>query len=187
MEVKTKQGDEMLDATIEMVDGAMVVSPKEVKFEPKDGDVVYLKSLFEYIVIYKNVVSDKLVSYACLAKSNLYVEARVCHKADILIIRPATEKEKKLLFDKLSEEGYSWDAECKELVKLKWKPQDHEEVYVAGFTFYGNNPFCAFEDTAYSGSMQWRAVFERGWYFKTEEECQAFCDRLNDAISQVKP
>ena len=28
MEVKIKQGSEMLDATIEMVDGVMVVSPK---------------------------------------------------------------------------------------------------------------------------------------------------------------
>ena len=29
MEVKIKQGSEMLDATIEMVDGVMVVSPKK--------------------------------------------------------------------------------------------------------------------------------------------------------------
>lgn len=28
MEVKIKQGEEMLDATIEMIDGVMVVSPK---------------------------------------------------------------------------------------------------------------------------------------------------------------
>lgn len=31
MEVKIKQGNEMINATIEMVDGVMVVSPKEVK------------------------------------------------------------------------------------------------------------------------------------------------------------
>lgn len=29
MEVKIKNGNEMLDATIEMIDGVMVVSPKE--------------------------------------------------------------------------------------------------------------------------------------------------------------
>ena len=40
MGVKIKQGNEMLDATIEMVDGVMVVSPKAVKFNPKDGDIV---------------------------------------------------------------------------------------------------------------------------------------------------
>jgi hypothetical protein len=53
MEVKIKQGNEMLDATIEMVEGVMVVSPKEVKFKPKDGDVVYVKTSHENIIIYK--------------------------------------------------------------------------------------------------------------------------------------
>ena len=33
MEVRIKQGNEMLDATIEMVDGVMVVSPKEEKLK----------------------------------------------------------------------------------------------------------------------------------------------------------
>ena len=36
IEVKIRQGSEMLDATIEMVDGVMVVSPKVEKFEPID-------------------------------------------------------------------------------------------------------------------------------------------------------
>jgi hypothetical protein len=31
MEVKIKQGEEMIDATIEMVGGVMVVSPKEMR------------------------------------------------------------------------------------------------------------------------------------------------------------
>ena len=39
MEVKINNQNELIDATIEMVGGVMVVSPKEVKFEPKDGDV----------------------------------------------------------------------------------------------------------------------------------------------------
>ena len=38
MEVKINNNGEMLDATIEMIDGVMVVSPKVVKFEPKDGE-----------------------------------------------------------------------------------------------------------------------------------------------------
>lgn len=36
MEVKIKIGNEMLDATIEMIDSVMVVSPKVEKFEPID-------------------------------------------------------------------------------------------------------------------------------------------------------
>ena len=41
MEVKIKQGEEMLDATIEMVDGVMVVSPKEVKWKSNYGALYY--------------------------------------------------------------------------------------------------------------------------------------------------
>ena len=28
---------------------------------------------------------------------------------------------------------------------------------------------------------------KRGWIFSTEEECQALCDKLNEAIKNVKP
>lgn len=189
MEVKIKNQNELIDATIEMVDGIMVVSPKEV-FEPKDGDVIVVFASYKYIAIYKKVDTG-IGRYACFCTTSCRLHTKenvlLCTEQNVVKICPATEEEKKLLFDKLAEEGFEWDAEKKKLVKLKWKPQDHEKVYVAGFTFYGSNPFCAFEDTAYSGSMQWRAVFERGWYFKTEQECQEFCNRLNKAIENIKP
>lgn len=41
MEVKINNNGEMLDATIEMVDDVMVVSPKEVKWKPKFGDTYF--------------------------------------------------------------------------------------------------------------------------------------------------
>ena len=41
MEVKIKQGSKMLDATIEMVDGVMVVAPKEVKWKSNYGALYY--------------------------------------------------------------------------------------------------------------------------------------------------
>ena len=178
----------MLDATIEMVDGVMVVSPKEVKFEPKDGDIVYIKTNGESIIIYKEH-KDGIGRYVNFSNNEyLYIDnyGIVCNKGDTEVIRPATEEEKEMLFNKLAEEGYEWDAEKKEVVKLKWKPADREKVYVAGFTFYGEHPFCPFEDAAYADSMQWRAVYKRGWYFKTIEECQSFCDKLNQAIDSVK-
>ena len=53
MEVRIKQGNEMLDATIEMVDGVMVVSPNVEKFEPKDGDILFIESSCDNIIIYK--------------------------------------------------------------------------------------------------------------------------------------
>lgn len=187
MEVKIKIGDEMIDAKIVMMNGDMIVSPKVVKFEPKKGDVIVSGGDTRFVAIFEKMKDEYSFYYYALLVLGVDRRPQLNSWASFLNVLPATEEEKKLLFDKLAEEGYSWDAERKELVKLKWKPQDHEKVYVAGFTFYGDNPFCAFEDTAYSGSMQWRAVFKRGWYFKTEQKCQEFCNRLNNAISQVKP
>lgn len=43
MEIKIKSQGKLIDATLEVMDGVMIVSPIE-KFEPKDGDVVYTQS-----------------------------------------------------------------------------------------------------------------------------------------------
>lgn len=43
MEIKIKDHDQIIDATIEVVDGVMIVSPKEEKVDVtkfKDGDVI---------------------------------------------------------------------------------------------------------------------------------------------------
>ena len=95
MEVKIKRGSEMLDATIKMVDGVMVVSPNEVKFKPKYGDDYYTP-----------------------------------------------------IFDN---------------------------------TYF--KPFhCSWTESALGN-----ARYEKGLCFKTEKECQEFCNRLNQAIEGIKP
>ena len=176
MEVKIKQGSEMLDATIEMVDGVMVVSPKEVKFEPKDGDVVTDGdgSLF----IYKESLNG----------SNVYVIV----KDNFVVFKPvytynfyrfATEEEKKKLFDKLAEEGYEFDFENKELVKLKWKPKGNELYFTPDF-FYS---WFTHGECRWDNDRADNARYNNGWVFRTKEECQVFCNRLNNAINSVKP
>jgi hypothetical protein len=97
MEVKIKQGNEMLDATIEMVDGVMVVLPKEVKWKPRVGDT-YFRPDFN----------------SCMF---------MCYEGK-----------------------------------------------------------CRYDTMRYI-----KDCVEKGWVFRTKEECQEFCKRLNDAISQVKP
>ena len=42
------------------------------------------------------------------------------------------------------------------------------------YLFYG-------EDYAYND------IYNKGWCFKTKEECEAYCERLNKAIMEVKP
>ena len=181
MEVKIKIGDEMIDAKIVMMNGDMIVSPKVVKFEPKDGDVVSTKEGI-HIFIFKNDYKKEDLSGYCHIGWNLKNNT-MFRKGIWAFERPATEEEKKKLFVKLAEEGLAWDAERKELVKLKWTPKEGEQCWY---------PFMYIRVTYSPMSLRWnisrdRDLLNKGWYFKTEQECQEFCNRLNEAISQVKP
>lgn len=185
MEVKIKQGNEMLDATIEMVDGVMVVSPKEVKFEPKDGNVVYSGGPCGFVFIYKDDLTAEANFYvAIFLKTNKIYLPDGGHIGYVSQLRPATEQEKKKFFDKLAEEGYEFDFENKELVKLKWKPKEGEEFW---FPLYYASPsdFKPLKSLLDKGRD--KAILDKGWCFKTREECKEFCNRLNDVINSVKP
>ena len=189
MEVKIKQGEEMLDATIEMVDGVMVVSPKEVKFEPKDGDVVTVTTETggNYTCFFKGCVNGDVYSYGGLNNlyNMLFEIGLVCCNKRLKTIYPATEEEKKKLFDKLAEEGYEWKADTKELVKLKWKPKVGEIYYTIAGNTCSNNIFFV-ESYKWVDDSRDNELYYRRIVFKTKEECQEFCNRLNDAINSVK-
>ena len=189
MEVRIKQGKEMIDATIEMVDGVMVVSPKEVKFEPKDGDVSFHDGM---IYIFKGVKPSSMLPGKTAIIHHCYYDGEIlqvkegvgCGYIDCSQ-RPATEEEKQKLFDKLAEEGYSWDAERKELVKLKWKPKVGDDFYYPFFEDFK----AVVRRFIYSSDerLDEDEDIKNGRVFKTEQECQEFCNRLNEAINQVKP
>jgi hypothetical protein len=188
MEVKIKQGNEMLDATIEMVDGVMVVSPK-VKFEPKDGDVL---SCFFYGKYQGTFVFEEAsecggaIFHVALDADGKFIKGDGCYYFGYIYdARPATEEEKQRLFDKLAEEGWEWKSDTKELVKLKWKPKIGETYYRPNFLH------CKF--MCYSGTTDYAKIvyikdhIDKGWVFKNQEECQEFCNRLNESINSVKP
>jgi hypothetical protein len=194
MEVKIKQGAGLIDATIEMVDGVMVVSPKEEKVEPKDGDVFCVDLLHPCVGIVKEEYSfgkpdkDRLyfsVGYWKQSGSMQFGTFCACNRNTESNYRPATGEERQELFDKLKEEGYEWDAEKKELVKLKWKPKIGETYYRPDFQH------CKF--ICYSGITDYKKLIyikyhiNKGWVFRTKEECEEFCNRLNKAINSVKP
>ena len=191
MDVKIKQGSEMLDATIEMVDGVMVVSPKEVKFEPKDGDVLTCGRDYEgglsWTFILKGEIEHfhddyKFAEEYVSLDSNDSFEISSYSDA-IKWFRLATEEEKKKLFDKIAEEGFEWKPDTKELVKLKWKPKVDETCFLPCFDF----PKFIAKQWLWEINGFSTYHYNEGWVFRTKEECQEFCNRLNDAINSVKP
>ena len=190
MEVRIKQGEEMIDATIEMVDGVMVVSPKEVKFEPKevkfepkDGDVIVSGGDTRFVAIFNKMRFDYSLYYYALLVLDGDKRPQIIGWASFLNVRPATEEEKQKLFDKLAEEGLSWDSEKKEIVKLKWYPKNDELYCRPKFNEEG---FACCKDR-WDNVKYENFLYNKGWIFKTEQECQEFCNRLNEAINSVKP
>lgn len=198
MEIKIKDHDQLIDATIYVVDGVMIVSPKEgmvdiTKFN--DGDVItcgwdggnqrysWTSILFgEIEYISDNMFIGDYCSLDCKGEFLDYNSG----SDSATWVRYATEEEKKNLFDKLKEHGLAWDSEKKELVKLKWKPQEHKEYYSP---YFDTNPRESFicNKNVWCESLIDEELYERGWCFKTSEECQVFCFKLNQAIEGVKP
>lgn len=93
----------------------------------KDGDILYLKTVYEYEWIFIN----KIVKELPLSESKYYKYANfnqdsslivddfpITYKTNVKEIRFATEEEKQKLFDAIKASGYKWNAETKTLEKL---------------------------------------------------------------------
>ena len=95
--------------------------------DAKDGDILYLQhDGKEHIIIYKGIIKERFrtfVSAYCAYNGivDAFCFADVSRYADIAYgsIMPATKEQRDLLFVKIKEAGYEWDAEKKELMKIE--------------------------------------------------------------------
>ena len=99
----------------------------ESKF--KDGDVLYHKSPLtgiEYFVMSRGVNRcgniDSYFRYNSEDGFGINIPSVLSGKLDD--ITPATKEQRDLLFQKMKEAGYEWDAEKKELRKIEQKPAE---------------------------------------------------------------
>lgn len=179
MKVFIKKGTELIPATIEMVDGNMIVSPQVDEFVPKDGDVVAINAGTQIFVCKKYLRDGVIHAYFGWDFTNNVI----FDEGEWYVDRHATEEEKQKLFYKLKEKGLAWDAEKRKLVKLKWKPVLGEVYFRVEFV---DDEF-RYADWNWKNSTYEVKAYERGWCFKNEEECKSFCDKLNQSINSVKP
>lgn len=165
----------------------MIVSPKEEKVDVtqfKDGDVVALDSGINVQLFlfkkWRNTTSMLSLCYAMLDDEiGLDID-----EGTYFVNRIATEEEKQKLFDALAKEGRAWDAEKKAVVELKQKPKENENYYAPIFTYGKGFHNCEY---TWNNAICNTNIYNRNWCFKTKEECEVFCERLNQAIMEVKP
>ena len=98
--------------------------------DAKDGDVLAVEHIgrykFPFIAIYKNYGLNFFNSYCSIGFDGKFYEADTEHVLDD--IHPATKEQRDLLFQKIKENGYEWDAEKKELKKVEQKPAEEYNI-----------------------------------------------------------
>lgn len=109
--------------------------------DAKDGDVLHASSFSSDCIF----IFDRLdkwefdepngertvaTGHCCLTLSADNMEFGIqgpdCIKVDT--VKPATKEQRDLLFQKMKEAGYEWDAEKKELKKIEQKPTEWSEI-----------------------------------------------------------
>lgn len=91
--------------------------------------------------------------------------------------RPATDEEKELFYEKTKE------LRAEEKEEKKWKEDDW--VFIVGLDAGGCKVFFPVP-TTYVDSTFMENLVRRGWVFDKKEDCEAVCDKLNEAIKNIK-
>ena len=97
--------------------------PVENKF--KDGDILVTTKIRSCPFIYRKTdYNNNLAYYYAGIDGNGdfcegYLKRTLCHFGSVSDVIPATKEQRDLLFAKMKEAGYEWDAEKKELRKIK--------------------------------------------------------------------
>ena len=98
--------------------------------DAKDGDMLAVEPIEEkyqypFVAIYKERGLDYFNSYCFISFGGKFYEGSTGHLIEN--IHPATKEQCDLLFSKMKEAGYKWDADKKELKKIEQKSSWSEE------------------------------------------------------------
>lgn len=176
--------------------------PQNVKEFYEDGEICVchqgVRELYIFINRGKLPVKEhydnrNIDKYAHLERTNVITIPYAVFAKDGLLfipggsfyVRSATPEEKQLLSDELTKAGYQWDEEHKKVVKQRWKPNYGEKYYIPwwlGAAVMKFESSKAIWDDMNTDELK----YEKGLVFQTKEECDAFCQKLNEAIQNVK-
>ena len=101
----------------------------------KDGDVLFTSSTASHeTFIFKNIdEKGNAKCYFAYDSEDGFREGKYHFIGRVTKCKPATKEQHDILFQKMKEAGYEWDAEKKELIKIEQKPaswsKEDEEIY----------------------------------------------------------
>lgn len=148
----------------------------------KDGDVLYTSSTASNeVFIFKGLTIEGYIECYCSYDSeDKYREGKYHFIGKpTFMTHPATKEQRDLLFQKMKEAGYEWDADKKELMKMDQKPAWSEEdekkvnnLYVfldqmVSFIMLGNKDATEFKD--WLKSLKYRVQSQRSIWTKGDD------------------
>lgn len=148
-EVKKFELTEGKKLVVETKDGRTVCYLEDI-FKPKDGDFIFVKDNdcdYVFVFIFSHIDSSLEINnvfYHAMMSDEIYINSRIANLERWNIARMATESERQQLIDKLASEGYEWDANKKDVVKLEWRPILSQTYYIPAITspkFYAKLDF----------------------------------------------
>lgn len=179
MEVKLKAGDSLNipDGCKAVIKDDVVVFEKEQEF--KDGDILAHLNYLNYRCpfIYKGTDKNGFHKYYigldvlnCITLPNC-TDARWGNGT----LRHATEEEKQLLFDKMKEQGFKWNAEEKRVEKIRWRAEEGRGYYsidtdIEVYKYFEGNDAC--DNKFYDASN----------YFRTKEQAEEAAKRVKEVL-----
>ena len=120
--------------------------------DAKDGDVLTTKDI---VFIFKHM--DKTGLSLCKSYCEVIGNSKLGLGFDFSIndVHPATKEQCDLLFSKMHEAGYEWDAKKKELKKLEKPIWNEEDKRMIDTIIYDLERHRGKEDSCYSAEINW--------------------------------
>ena len=190
--IQLPKGKKVTMTNVDFEDGVMTVNVefenrKEQKYEPKDGDFVYVKAGYEHIAIFKNIKRDDFNVYAECNEITTNYNCKnptipICHIKDVREVRPATEEEKKLLIEKLAEVGKRWNEEKRCLEDVRWRAKDGEHY---SYLLLGDTDILV-TTTTDTRTYKDDERFNSGNYFKTDSDAMNVAEQIMEIFNNSK-
>ena len=159
-----------------IVKGKSVVFEKEEKEEKdeaqefKEGDV--LCSIYDDTMLIFKDVSKCTKGYFDSHYNNQGLDNKLWKSESF---SHATEEEKQLLFDKMKEQGLCWNAEKKEVEKVRWRAKKGDRFYCFDTDF---SVLDGLEEGSKLDDSSWRSYN----YFRTAEQVKEAIKRMKQEL-----
>lgn len=182
------RGAKVSSTDIKYEDGKIVLTAQLEEWKPEDGEICYMRDISGYKSVFIRRDDDCNITSFYVSfdfydnNSILNVNPGfVTCNLEIDVLRPATDKEKKKLFDALTKQNKRWNAEKKVVEDVRWRAKKGETYYFLTFA-----AFNVFNATRERNSELDDANYDKCNYFKTEEAARITGNQILELLKKSK-